>query len=319
MHPRRPSWQMRLWLALQRRGLVSHTSTLRDRLRALSILKHWSSARRALQSPWHSFWTILCKGKAASHRLNLGEPLTITLSPVAVEMLLKVWGHFPLLRVLPAERRFLWQVGENIVLDTEADGADLFLLYEVFVKKTYGSAYHGLKVIDIGAHRGETALFFLSHGAEKVACVEPYLPFVEKIKERLAANNLTEKAVVVPAAIGAIGGSGAFNYRPEAPECSSMGEGNEDVRIITFGDLLRQLQWEQVDVLKSDCEGGEYDLLAGASDDELRRVKVWVMEFHRGATPILERLKPLGYQIDYEEWPDGTGFLIARLPGAQVP
>ncbi|MCX8111677.1 MAG: hypothetical protein N3E49_00545 [Bacteroidia bacterium] len=43
------------------------------------------------------------------------------------------------------------------------------------------------------------------------------------------------------------------------------------------------------------------------------------MEFHRGAAPLIGRLKELGFETAYTEWPDHTGFLCAWKLGAQLP
>jgi FkbM family methyltransferase len=52
------------------------------------------------------------------------------------------------------------------------------------------------------------------------------------------------------------------------------------------------------DVLKIDCEGAEYEILAGASDSALRRVRRLVVEFHRTAGDpqvLLDRLAAAGF------------------------
>lgn len=60
-------------------------------------------------------------------------------------------------------------------------------------------------------------------------------------------------------------------------------------------------------------------LLGQTPEAILRRVQVWIMEFHRGAKPLVERFKALGYEVEYEEYPDGLGMLRAWLPGARLP
>ncbi|MCS6790924.1 MAG: hypothetical protein NZ580_08105, partial [Bacteroidia bacterium] len=53
--------------------------------------------------------------------------------------------------------------------------------------------------------------------------------------------------------------------------------------------------------------------------ESLRRVKVWIMEFHDGAERIVRRLQALKYEVEYEERPDKIGMLKAWLPGATLP
>ena len=44
--------------------------------------------------------------------------------------------------------------------------------------------------------------------------------------------------------------------------------------------ILREHDVEQVDVLKLDCEGSEYDILLGCDPENLRRIMHIAMEIH---------------------------------------
>jgi hypothetical protein len=61
---------------------------------------------------------------------------------------------------------------------------------------------------------------------------------------------------------------------------------------VTLAELLDTHQLESVDLLKVDCEGGEYDILPDAPDDVLRRVRNIVFEYHTvdGYQSKLDRL-----------------------------
>jgi FkbM family methyltransferase len=55
------------------------------------------------------------------------------------------------------------------------------------------------------------------------------------------------------------------------------------------------------DLLKIDCEGAEFEILAGASDEALRRARRVVVEFHRTVgdpNVLLERLAAAGFSAD---------------------
>ncbi|MDW8236502.1 MAG: FkbM family methyltransferase, partial [Bacteroidia bacterium] len=104
--------------------------------------------------------------------------------------------------------------------------------------------------------------------------------------------------------------------RSDAPAVFSS---SVTVPVCTFEDILNEIGWEEVDVAKLDCEGCEYAIFSSASDESLRRVKVWIMEFHDGSERILRRLQALKYEVEYEEQPDKIGMLKAWLPGATLP
>lgn len=44
---------------------------------------------------------------------------------------------------------------------------------QIWIQSYLGLNLSGLKILDVGAGEGETAKFFLDHGAAKVVCVEP--------------------------------------------------------------------------------------------------------------------------------------------------
>jgi hypothetical protein len=54
----------------------------------------------------------------------------------------------------------------------------------------------GLTVLDIGAGCGESALFFLSHGAKKVICVEPDKENMELLRKNASRNGWNVETVL---------------------------------------------------------------------------------------------------------------------------
>ena len=77
------------------------------------------------------------------------------------------------------------------------------------------------------------------------------------------------------------------------------------VDVETLPTLFRQLDLDQIDVLKADIEGSEIAAFAACSDDDLRRVAQYTVEFHafNGVTPLadvhrtLDRFRDLGYSV----------------------
>ena len=50
-------------------------------------------------------------------------------------------------------------------------------------------------------------------------------------------------------------------------------------------------------VLKLDCEGCEYDVLLGSSNDVIKKFDYILLEFHNGFQNISNRLKNLGFKV----------------------
>ena len=92
-------------------------------------------------------------------------------------------------------------------------------------------------------------------------------------------------------------------YRPEPISCRST----------SLDEVLNESRWETVDLLKLDCEGSEYDILAAA---DLRRIKAIVGEFHgkeRWGRFRNERFSGWSYRLLSEAGDVGNFHLINPL------
>jgi hypothetical protein len=98
-----------------------------------------------------------------------------------------------------------------------------------------------------------------------------------------------------------------------------LGEGEGEGLSVRLVDLFPMLGGRRVDLLKLDCEGGEYELLADDRFAELD-VRAIVMEWHqRGALHgrdwCLERLAALGFRVEEGERAADHGMLWAERVG----
>ncbi|MCS7153329.1 MAG: FkbM family methyltransferase [Bacteroidia bacterium] len=328
----RTSLPMRLIYFLQRHGILKHTGEkglLNRFLRANAIFKHRKQAREILFDWRASLWQVL-RGQER-HKLKYPRVLEIEIAPSNLTALLELWGKIPLKEVDVNQQRILWAIGPEMLFATyTTDGHSIPALYEAVVKQPYGSTYEGMRVLDIGGYYGETAIFFLARGAYEVACIEPYPPAVERIKENAKLAGVEDRLRLFPVAVGAQYGTVEFTAVPGE---SSIGhvKGHFDIKGLTvplyslqvpartLQSIIEELGWAHIDVAKVDCEGCEYVILESTPDEILQRIKVWVMEFHQKADPIARKLQSLGYEVVYKYKPDGLGFLRAWLPGAKLP
>ncbi len=164
----------------------------------------------------------------------------------------------------------------------------------------------GDRVIDIGANIGIFSLWAAKLGAS-VTAYEPAPATFEHLKINIRKRESIEGvwAAVV----------GSASDPPTVPlylhderstrntligrEIGTGGplERRIDVPAVTIGEALEQ----ECDLLKIDCEGGEFDILAHAEDADLQRAKRMVLEFHRSVgTPetLLDRLRDAGFEAE---------------------
>lgn len=132
--------------------------------------------------------------------------------------------------------------------------------------------------IDIGAHIGGSSIYFASLGAE-VYAFEPDKDSFELLLRNVKENGFENKIHCFNKAVGTIdtinihpknsGMNGVFN--PGIPE---------KVETISLDEIFKQNNIEHCDLLKVDCEGGEYDFFPSASVETLRKIKQISMELH---------------------------------------
>src|SRR5262249_40808985 len=85
-------------------------------------------------------------------------------------------------------------------------------------------------------------------------------------------------------------------YETSSPRTSVPG--------VSLGQLVDEYRLEAIDLLKIDCEGGEYDILLSTPSDVFRRIRHLVFEYHEipGFHPrlrqVLSRLTQEGYAVE---------------------
>ena len=140
-------------------------------------------------------------------------------------------------------------------------------------------------VFDVGASVGPFTYTLKDKNPQKIYCFEPHKELFQTLKENVESDN----TVLINKAIGSVDGTqklaGLFNEQ-FIETCES--ENIQDVETITFKSFIEQNNISKIDFLKTDCEGGEYDIF---NDENLawikKNVKKIVGEWHL-STPELQ-------------------------------
>lgn len=164
------------------------------------------------------------------------------------------------------------------VFDVRDGTTDWNTIYSCVVDDEYGfghRAVDGLQVFDIGAHVGGVGVWLADRGAN-VVMVEPVPGNAEQCRKNLRLNNLP--GIVEEAACGV----SFVNLGPEgdAHEFISNSAGGRteralEVRTMSFFSLV--MKYGEPDIVKLDCEGGEWDVLLSSG---IERVPLIVGEYH---------------------------------------
>jgi FkbM family methyltransferase len=144
--------------------------------------------------------------------------------------------------------------------------------------------------VDVGANIGDWTAFVLTHNPSIRLAVmfEPDPRSLSVLKARFSDR---PQAVIRDEAVGTTAGSTEF-YQAVNDEWSSCVKpdgakisGRLQVRTSTIDQLAAEYQLDEIDMLKIDTEGGDFDVLLGAHDC-LRKHKCRVVQFEYNDTWI---------------------------------
>lgn len=163
---------------------------------------------------------------------------------------------------------------------------DHVLLARTFVRQDYLLEASGVRrILDLGANIGMATVYLsrLFPRAE-IACVEPSPYNVPLLKRAVALNGI--RARVFEAAVGAESGTVDL-YIAAHPECNSVYPVEDSLKVIPVPvmpvpQIMSEMGWDTIDVLKIDIEGAEKDVLR-RNNSWLRNVRVITGESHVNA------------------------------------
>lgn len=192
--------------------------------------------------------------------------------------------------------------------------SDILVVWEIWKAKIYDDVRFPIAardiVVDIGAHIGVFAVRAarLAHGG-RVYAYEAYSKNYALLAENRQLNGLDnlhidnravsgrrgEMNFYVPGDNGALG---SFLQETDSPM--------EVVQATTLADIIAEHDLEQIDYLKVDVEGAEYDILSNCSQETLAKVRCVVMEYHefvgdtRTHLDLVDLLSSHGFSIVVE-------------------
>lgn len=183
----------------------------------------------------------------------------------------------------PFEKRtFTLRSGQRVLISSPLDVATLAV---IFLRGDYGRVDRGSVVVDVGANVGFFTLWAAGCGAKRIVALEP-----EPSNFSMLAKNcgdLMKSGVVeaLPYGVAAESVERSLVIR-ESPThslyASNPAEGADTIRIpcLSLDAVLTENGLRVVDLLKMDIEGGEYEVLYGASEETFGRIREIRIEYH---------------------------------------
>lgn len=194
--------------------------------------------------------------------------------------------------------------------------SDVATFWQVFFRGVYPLRASDRLIVDAGGNIGAFSLYALLTLPEcRVISIEPSPSSFARLVAALKANGVADRCMPIQAALGAADGESTLNESGPS-QFRRVGAGGVTVPMARLESVLPAEG--EIDLLKMDTEGGEYDTLENTADATLTRIRRIAMEYHpsEGAAhrwPALrQRLISAGFRVQNESH-DGGGYGMAYL------
>jgi FkbM family methyltransferase len=191
---------------------------------------------------------------------------------------------------------------------------DLWSVKETFLDQFYTrygvEVEDGWTVLDIGAGVGDFSIY-AAYGKPHavIYALEPFVESYQILVQNLTLNAI-DNVLVYPHGLWQETGRISLNISGGEP-LQIMSQGLDEtinlddmgtVKALSLEDFLREIEIPQVDLMKMDCEGAEYEILLGASSQAMKRIDRLIMEYHdigerRNHQVLVPFLKEMGYDV----------------------
>jgi len=242
--------------------------------------------------------------------------------PFYVPRICRLWSNWPeyLFNYMSRQRKpaeYRTRDGLRLV---DSTGGMEGTMAVVFVRREYGELDGFTTIVDIGANIGTFAVHAaLSNREAKVYCYEPEQNNFDCLVNNIEINGLGERVVPFCRAVAshqgprdlAVGDS-LSNSLVIVPD----GATRQTVVCTTVRSILENLG--AIDLLKMNCEGGEYEILESCTGREFDRISNIRLEYHnmnapnRNGRALARFLEERGYRIErFTRYRRTSGFIWA--------
>ena len=170
-------------------------------------------------------------------------------------------------------------------LAIRANTSDVMNFRQIFLHQEYGFEFPHAprRILDLGAYAGYAAVFFANRfPTAQIACVEPSTANLKILSINTQAYDNIE---IIPGAAwhrptflamsGNVGGHWGTTFSEQSTQTSKL------VRAYTVYEMMDNLNWPDIDLLKCDIEGAELELFSAPDAPEwLERVHIASVETH---------------------------------------
>lgn len=163
----------------------------------------------------------------------------------------------------------------------EPTEVDRLVVKETWVENVYqieaGDFYESKLLIDIGANIGSVSIYAASLSPDiKVIAYEPENDNHTLLHDNIKLNDIGDRITVIKKAVSDKRGTTGITNQMGNSQITND-KSAETVEVITLDDVMSDIA--ECDILKIDVEGSECEIITGASDVTLNKVRYITLEF----------------------------------------
>lgn len=203
-------------------------------------------------------------------------------------------------------------------IETSESDSDFATMMVVLVREEYAPIPRDGIIVDIGANIGAFMLYAIRSGARRVISFEPSRDAYAVLCRNVERNRLADRVLVRQLAVSNRSSSTVWfptasspmNRMRQTPDQGPV----EHIQVSTTTVTEIVEAHGDIDLLKIDCEGAEYDIVSSTPGAVWSRIRSVRIEFHDGRTrELVEPLQAAGLRLTRLSrdpiWPDAMGML----------
>ena len=195
---------------------------------------------------------------------------------------------------------------------TLASPAEVRVFWQIFVRSSYALPDRCRTILDCGANVGIFSVWAARRRAgARIVALEPFPATFAALEANIRDNGLARRVQCVPVGLAAAPGHRLIRTDGDSPDRqlvrSETPDPNEQtitVHCIDLAECLRLHGLDDLDLLKMDIEGSEWEVLLSTPPDVLARIRHIQLEYHEvnarfGYTPdmLFKHLAGAGHRL----------------------
>jgi FkbM family methyltransferase len=166
---------------------------------------------------------------------------------------------------------------------------DLKTFWQVFLHRCYPVHSTDLNIIDAGANIGLFSLYAARQAPNaKILAIEPFPATFERLSQAVREHGLSDRVECLNCALCGSEEPRMMKPTHQPSQMQRVATGNVQDGVPVSAQTLSRIvdrAGGEVDLLKVDIEGSEYEVLLNTTSSDLRRVRRMVLEYHGDVEP----------------------------------